>query len=197
MPVVSRLGPFATSARKRLHAVPAYPTGHASQNVRSRFGILPLSQTSQAIRNASLTEADCINCPSGRWIDVSGSDELADCVLCEAGLYSPEEARTSESDCIACSIGTYSANPGAPICDGCVVGRYAAQIRQTTCVDCEPGERQPTPRSGSCISCDAGTYQAAAREVVCNVCRAGEYADRSVRGAEHFGKAPSVRPELL
>ena len=54
----------------------------------------------------------CLNCPEGKFNDVTGVDNINNCKMCSAGMFSGEGA----SNCSYCEAGKYSSIMGNNLC---------------------------------------------------------------------------------
>eukprot|EP01045_Picozoa_sp_COSAG04_P011047 COSAG04_NODE_698_length_11049_cov_9.441370_2_plen_2967_part_00 len=145
-----------------------------------------------------LGRAACDKCGAGRYVDVTGSDDVSDCIACSAGKYLEAAGSSAGSDCIPCNTGTYSptegnALPGA--CIACVAGKWVDTVGSTNasdcivcgagtygtldtvsvgCIDCPGGTAQSLDAQTSCVACGSGEYSAVGA-ISCAPCAAGRY----------------------
>eukprot|EP01043_Picozoa_sp_COSAG02_P042273 COSAG02_NODE_3581_length_6531_cov_11.484764_2_plen_1709_part_00 len=111
--------------------------------------------------------SDCIDCVAGKYIDVVGSDEAGDCIDCVVGKYSDVTGSDDASDCIDCVAGKYidvAGSDEAGDCIDCVAGKYIDVVGSDEagdCIDCVAGTYADTvgnDDASDCIVCVAGKY---------------------------------------
>ncbi len=110
---------------------------------------------------------DCIDCIAGTYVDVAGSDEASDCIDCPVGKYIDLAGSNDPLDCIDCRAGTYIDVTGgnqASDCIDCVLGKYVDVVGSdelSDCIDCIAGKYIDVTGSNEasdCINCIAGRY---------------------------------------
>ena len=122
---------------------------------------------------------DCTPCPVGKYVAVTGSDEVGDCIDCVAGKYVGVTGYTT--DCIPCPNGRYVDVVGSDAladCINCVKGKYidvTGSDAASDCIACATGQASGAG-AASCESCTSGQYIPPG-ETDCIDCPAGKYVD--------------------
>lgn len=111
----------------------------------------------------NLTTGSCINCPKGKYQDVSSQTQ---CKNCTVGKFQSSQARTY---CRLCAYGTYSGDyqneEGKTQCKICEIGGFQDDSGQSQCKLCEAGKYQDEVQEGcsykscGCKDCGVGAYQ--------------------------------------
>ena len=70
----------------------------------------------------------CVDCPLGRYNEISGQHSIDVCKYCLSGKWSSTLSSKYQEDCIDCPVGFYSETEGASSLDTCLncpKGRYS------------------------------------------------------------------------
>ena len=62
----------------------------------------------------------CSDCPAGKYVEATGSDEESDCIDCIFGTYLPVTGSDEAGDCIDCAVGKYVEATGSDQESDCI-----------------------------------------------------------------------------
>ena len=124
--------------------------------------------------------ADCLQCPSGKYLEFKNATSETDCSLCAVGKYSELAAATSSLNCTNCLPGTYQDQPGSSECRNCPAGtelNATGSVSLQNCSNCTAGHRSVNPGQARCTKCPSGKFTGFEGQSECTGCDFGKFSE--------------------
>ncbi len=124
--------------------------------------------------------ADCLQCPSGKYLEFKNATSETNCSLCAVGKYSELAAATSSLNCTNCLPGTYQDQPGSSECRNCPAGtelNATGSVSLQNCSNCTAGHRSVNPGQARCTKCPSGKFTGFEGQSECTGCDFGKFSE--------------------
>ena len=124
--------------------------------------------------------ADCLQCPSGKYLEFKNATSETNCSLCGVGKYSELAAATSSLNCTDCLPGTYQDQPGSSKCRNCPAGtelNATGSVSLQNCSNCTAGHRSVNPGQATCGKCPSGKFTSLEGQSECTGCDLGKFSE--------------------
>ena len=123
----------------------------------------------------------CVNCPKGRYSDISNIINKNQCKYCLKGKYNSFDGKNNSIWCIDCLPGKYSKIIGGidiSVCKICKAGKYKS-IYENSGEDCKECLNGKYSALGSieCMDCPTGKYNFNNDHITCIDCLAGKFSN--------------------
>ena len=113
----------------------------------------------------------CINCPQGKWSNLSIAEQESSCISCLAGRFDALHNGGRFYQCEKCPAGFFVTSSGSTKCKDCKPGRFG--VDDNYCVPCPSGFSQRSAAQPFCAQCEAGQYSDSDGSTECKSCNRG------------------------
>ena len=130
----------------------------------------------------SAAEGYCIECPVGQYVDVEGSESVGECINCPPGQFVNATGSDSVEDCNECPVGQYNPGKGETCPDDSLT---SSELCNDSGNGCTWYEGSCKVDGSKCFDCPANKYvetQGSDSVEDCIDCVAGKYVDEVGRG---------------